>query len=127
MVRLLALFICFQMGQSSSTTISQDAVSAVQSMIQSNKVMIFSKTYCPYCSKAKKYISQCPLKTPAQVEELDNNANGDSWQAALHSITGVRTVPQVFINGQFIGGGDDTERLFKSGELQEKLRAAGAI
>eukprot|EP00455_Lapot_gusevi_P056984 TRINITY_DN9580_c0_g1_i1.p1 TRINITY_DN9580_c0_g1~~TRINITY_DN9580_c0_g1_i1.p1 ORF type:complete len:116 (+),score=16.22 TRINITY_DN9580_c0_g1_i1:63-410(+) len=115
------------MGQSSSTTISQDAVSAVQSMIQSNKVMIFSKTYCPYCSKAKKYISQCPLKTPAQVEELDNNANGDSWQAALHSITGVRTVPQVFINGQFIGGGDDTERLFKSGELQEKLRAAGAI
>lgn len=37
-------------------------------------------------------------------------------------MTGRRTVPNVFIRGHSIGGGDDTERLFYSGELAEMVR-----
>ena len=36
-------------------------------------------------------------------------------------MTGRRTVPNVFVKGQSIGGGDDTERLYNSGELQKMV------
>jgi glutaredoxin 3 len=41
--------------------------------------------------------------------------------ALTQHVTGSETVPQVFINGKFIGGGDDTEAKFKSGELTKLL------
>lgn len=40
--------------------------------------------------------------------QLDQRDDGSSIQQYLGSVTGQRTVPQVFINGKFIGGGDDT-------------------
>jgi len=36
-------------------------------------------------------------------------------------------VPRVFINGQFIGGGDETARLDQNGELRTILQRVGAI
>jgi len=36
-------------------------------------------------------------------------------------------VPRVFINGQFIGGGDDTVRLDASGQLAKKLEECDAL
>ena len=45
----------------------------------------------------------------------------------MHQLTGGRTVPRVFINGQCIGGGNETSSAHKSGQLEKKLREAGAI
>jgi monothiol glutaredoxin len=39
----------------------------------------------------------------------------------LSSISGWPTIPQVFVNGELIGGADITEELLASGELQQKL------
>jgi len=39
----------------------------------------------------------------------------------LSSISGWPTIPQVFVNGELIGGADITEELFESGELRQKL------
>jgi monothiol glutaredoxin len=39
----------------------------------------------------------------------------------LSSISGWPTIPQVFVNGELIGGADITEELYASGELQRKL------
>ena len=36
-------------------------------------------------------------------------------------MTGVRTVPQVFVGGSFVGGCDDTEGALASGDLQKKV------
>ena len=47
--------------------------------------------------------------------------DGATIQNALHQTTGRRTVPNVFVKGQSIGGGDDTERLYNSGELQKMV------
>ena len=55
---------------------------------------------------------------------LAQRNDGDALIAALNeSVTQWESVPQVFINGKFIGGGDDTEAKFKSGELQTLLQA----
>lgn len=57
--------------------------------------------------------------------ELDEVVEGEEVQEALLAITRSRTVPQVFIKGEFIGGCDDTLGAYSTGELAEKLSAAG--
>ena len=47
--------------------------------------------------------------------------DGAEIQNALYQMTGRSTVPNVFIRGKSIGGGDDTERLYLSGKLQEMV------
>lgn len=42
----------------------------VKQAVSSNKVVIYSKTYCPYCTRAKSLLQK--LNVPAMVVELDN-------------------------------------------------------
>jgi glutaredoxin len=48
-------------------------------------------------------------------------------QAALANMTGRYTVPNVFVGGQAIGGGDDTKALHESGQLHTLLASAGVV
>jgi len=96
----------------------------VDRFVGENSVLIFSKTFCPFCRKAKKALSQEGAEFT--VVELDERDDGDDVQAALLEKTGVKTVPQVFVGGTFIGGGDDTKRLQKSGELAKLIAEAQA-
>ena len=52
-----------------------------------------------------------------EVMELDKTPDGPAIQDIMLGMTGGRSVPRVFINGKFIGGGDDTAAKAKSGEL----------
>ena len=53
--------------------------------------------------------------------------NGNEYQKVLGKITDARTVPRVFIAGKCIGGGDDTERLDRNGDLEKQLKKIDAI
>jgi len=98
----------------------------VKLQVSSNKVVVFSKSYCPYCKKAKAAIKDAGL-SEFYVIELDERDDGDAIQDALLKITGARSVPRVFIGGKFVGGGDDVKRLSDQGKLQPMLQAAGAL
>ncbi|CBN79183.1 Glutaredoxin [Ectocarpus siliculosus] len=100
-------------------------VDAVNEMVGQHGVVVYSKTYCPFCTKAKKALKDVGAKY--ELIELDEVDNGSAIQDALQSITGQRSVPNVFIGGTSIGGGDDTVRLQKSGELLTKVTAVGAV
>lgn len=52
-----------------------------------------------------------------KVIELDEHNDGRRMQEALAQMTGARTVPRVFINGNCIGGGSDTKQLHQQGKL----------
>ncbi len=80
----------------------------------------------PYCVKAKNILEKYKLKD-YKVIELDEINDGDEYQKVLGKMTNARTVPRVFIAGQCIGGGDDTERLDKKGDLEKQLKKVGAI
>jgi len=99
-------------------------VDYVKGLVAKNPCIVFSKTTCPFCFKAKTALDECSLGY--DCIELDQLDNGPAIQKALELITGQRTVPNVFIGGSSIGGGDDTARLHKSGELATMLRDAGA-
>ncbi|CAF2999011.1 unnamed protein product [Rotaria socialis] len=98
----------------------------IKKLIKENKVMVFSKIHCPYCVKAKKILGKYKLKD-YKVIELDKIKDDDEYMDVLGRMTGEDTVPRVFIGGECIGGGDDTERLERKGELEKKLRKANAL
>ncbi|KAJ3232377.1 hypothetical protein HDU81_003015 [Chytriomyces hyalinus] len=78
------------------------AKEVTETAIASSKVVVFSKTYCPYCSKAKALLDS--LGAQYEAIELDKRADGSQIQAYLAEKTGQRTVPNVFISGKQIGG-----------------------
>ncbi|XP_059677557.1 glutaredoxin 2 [Gavia stellata] len=106
------------MGNSLPTSagLSNDAaVNQIQEIISDNCVVIFSKTTCSYCKMAKKLFEGMNISYTAV--ELDMNKNGSQFQDVLEQMTGGRTVPRVFVNGTFIGGATDTQRLRDEGKL----------
>lgn len=89
--------------------------------IAKNKIVIFSKSYCPYCDRTKALFKE--LKVDGTViYELDNMKNGPDIQAALLEMTGQRTVPNVFIKGKHVGGNDKVQEANKSGKLKVLLQ-----
>lgn len=81
-----------------------------------------------YCTKAKRVLNKYAADgLTYKVIELDSVSNGAAIQNALADITGQRTVPNVFVGGTSIGGGDETAAADRSGVLRTKLKAAGAI
>ncbi|ROT34522.1 glutaredoxin [Sodiomyces alkalinus F11] len=97
----------------------------VESYIKENKVVVFSKTYCPYCKSTKQTLDDLGAKYLAV--ELDKRDDGSELQAALQEISNQRTVPNTFIGQKHIGGNSDLQALLKSGELQTLLKNAGAL
>ena len=78
--------------------------------------MIFSKSYCPYCTKAKKLIQS--LNVQYDVLELDQVENGGEIQDYLYEITKQKTVPNIFVQQKHVGGCDDIHSLHRTGKLQ---------
>jgi glutaredoxin 3 len=79
-------------------------------------IIIYTKENCPYCVHAKQLLdSKHATYTEVRVD-LD-----DAKRDEMIQLSGRRTVPQIFINNQAIGGFDDLASLAKSGELDKLL------
>ncbi|KAG9450700.1 hypothetical protein H6P81_010665 [Aristolochia fimbriata] len=91
----------------------------VRKTISSHEIVMFSKSYCPYCRRAKAVFKE--MNKIPHVIELDQRDDGMDIQDALGVVVGRRTVPQVFINGKHVGGSDDTVEAYQSGELAKLL------
>ncbi|KAI4193484.1 MAG: hypothetical protein LQ350_008293 [Teloschistes chrysophthalmus] len=94
-----------------------------QSIIDENAVAVFSKSYCPFCTASKSLLSEMGAKF--YVIEMDQVDDGKDLQDALEEINGQRSVPNIYIKQEHIGGNDKLQA--KKGELEGLLRDAGAI
>ncbi|KAG0248640.1 hypothetical protein BG011_010044 [Mortierella polycephala] len=88
----------------------------VDNIIANNAVVVFSKTGCPYCTKAINLLKEHGVE--AKIVDLNSEENGAAIQAYLMELTGQRTVPNIFIGQKHIGGCDDLFRLERSGQLK---------
>ncbi|XP_014679102.1 PREDICTED: glutaredoxin-1-like [Priapulus caudatus] len=96
--------------------------------INGKKVVVFSKTFCPFCRMAKAILDKYRLsQDDYEVIEIEKRNDVAAIQDYMLELTGARTVPRVFIGGKCIGGGQETTALEDSGQLREILQAAGAI
>lgn len=65
--------------------------SYVDDLVSSHKVVVFSKTYCPYCTKAKNVLAKYKINDIIIVE-LENRDDMDEIQDYLAKKTGARSV-----------------------------------
>ena len=85
----------------------------VKKVVESNKVVVFAKTFCPFCKKAKALLES--LNVDFATIELDELGElGQAVQASLQEMTGQSTVPSVFANQEHLGGSDDLAELVES-------------
>lgn len=98
---------------------------SVEAKIAETPVVVYSKSYCPYCTKTKALLKD--LGASFEVVELDRVDDGDAQQEALEAITGQRTVPNTFIGGKTVGGNSDIQSLHKGQQLVPKLKAVAAL
>lgn len=78
------------------------------------EVKIYTATYCHFCKKAKELLNSKQIS----FEEIDvtEDATKREW---LVQTTGLKTVPQIFIDGKSIGGHDAlVQYLSKSGNIR---------
>ncbi|CAG9320742.1 unnamed protein product [Blepharisma stoltei] len=83
----------------------QGLTSRIRKQISETPAIVYSKTYCPYCHRAKALLNE--LGVNYQVVELDVISEGGNIQSSLYEITNQRTVPNIFIKGEHIGGYSD--------------------
>jgi len=75
---------------------------------------------CRYCEKAKEL-----LKTKKQnFQEIDVTASPELRQEMVAKANGRNTTPQIFINGQHVGGCDDLYDLEQAQQLDKLLATA---
>ena len=89
--------------------------------VTTNPCVVFSKSYCPYCKRAKSILAAA--NAPCKVIELDQHQEGMVIQQALAGMTGRRTVPNVFMKGEPVGGADTIMGLEASGELSAIVKS----
>jgi glutaredoxin 3 len=80
--------------------------------------VIYTKPNCPYCSRA---INILKLKQIA-FKEVDVSETAMLFEEMILRSGGRKTVPQIFIHNVYIGGCDDLESLYLSGELDKLLK-----
>lgn len=81
------------------------------------KVEIYTKLYCGYCYRAKKLLEDKGV----DFDEYDITLGGPKKAELRERKPDAFTVPQVFIDGQAIGGSDDLARLEREGKLDGLL------
>ncbi|MFH4976401.1 hypothetical protein AB6A40_003110 [Gnathostoma spinigerum] len=100
-----------------------EIIRQTDSEIQKNKIMLFSKTYCPFSRGIKEILFKRLKLRNVEVHELDRDRKKtmNVIQDYLQQKTGIRTVPQLFINGQFVGGFLETSEKNADGRLKDIL------
>jgi glutaredoxin 3 len=84
------------------------------------EVELYTTMYCPYCSRARALLQR---KGVAFVD-IDIAEHPERRGEMVRRANGRTTVPQIFINGEHIGGCDDLVALDSAGGLDPKLGIA---
>jgi cysteine synthase A len=87
-------------------------------------VVLFALEWCEFCWSLRKLFAACAI--PYRSVDLDSTDyqagdRGGKIRAVLAARTGSKTIPQLFVGGEWIGGTTETMASFKQGRLQQLL------
>lgn len=94
----------------------------IRKIIIDNKVVLFMKgtkqfPQCGFSGKAVKILIDSGCKDFLAVNVLED----DNLREGIKKFSDWPTIPQLYINGEFIGGSDIMQEIFEEGEMQELL------
>ncbi len=82
-----------------------------------SQIDIYSSMFCPFCHRAKALLTS----KGAEFNEIDVDTDPNARMEMMRRANGGRTVPQIFINDQHVGGSDDLAALERAGKLDAML------
>lgn|SRR3989338_4444882 len=96
----------------------------IQTLIKENPVMLFMKgtptfPQCGFSGQVMHLLKRAGVKDFGYFNVLED----EEMRQAIKSFSNWPTIPQLYINGEFIGGADITLELYESGELKKLLAA----
>src|SRR5262245_15466171 len=114
----------YRRGRVVSTRASQFLrVKGVQSsLLPMVRVEVYSTTMCPFCVRAKRLLEARGIA----YRDIDVGAD-DALRASVMQRSGRRTVPQIFIDGESIGGYEELAALDASGQLEDLSSEGGRV
>lgn len=83
------------------------------------EVIVYSGPACPYCVRAKELLK----RKGVSFTEYNVKEDAVRFEEMLGKSNGRKTIPQIFINGQHIGGSDDLHALDAKGDLDTLLKS----
>lgn len=103
---------------------SPEVKEKIDSLVTSNKILVFMKgtKLMPQCGFSNN-VAQILNSLGAPYEAVDVLADYDVRQG-IKEYSNWPTIPQVYINGEFIGGSDIMIELYQNGKLQEMVEVA---
>ena len=78
---------------------------------------IYTKNYCHYCEKAKNLLTELGIN----YKEYDITSKPEEIEK-LHKISGMMTVPQIFVGEKCLGGYSDIEKMHQAGTLMNEIK-----
>jgi len=105
-------------------TMSEDVKKNIQETVESNKVVLFMKgtrnfPQCGFSARAVEILKRCG----ADFKDV-NVLTDPTVRQGIKEFSSWPTVPQVYIDGKFVGGSDILMEMYQSGELQKLLAAS---
>ena len=91
----------------------------IQKEIKETPVLLYAKSTCGFCRRSRQLLKIANVSP--RVIEIDKMDEGPEIQKILTAQTGLSTVPNIFIWGEFIGGADALLKLYSNGVLRQKL------
>jgi monothiol glutaredoxin len=106
---------------------AEEANERVETVLDENEVVLFMKgsPMMPQCGYSRKALALIGTHRD-DVETVDVLENLEADRAALEPHSGRETIPQAFVDGEFVGGSDILEQLAERGELAATLNAEPA-
>ena len=101
-----------------------EAQEFIRKTVSENPVVLFMKgtaqfPRCGFSGRAVQILKACGVKNIVIVDVLQD----DVIRQAIKDYASWPTVPQLYVNGQFVGGSDIMSEMYESGELQNLLNA----
>jgi monothiol glutaredoxin len=99
----------------------------IDDIVKGHRVVLFMKgtaqfPMCGFSGRAVQLLKACQVGDLATVNVLDS----DAIRQGVKEYSNWPTIPQLYVNGEFVGGSDIMMEMYESGELQQVLSQAEA-
>jgi monothiol glutaredoxin len=113
-----------KIGNNKTMTLTPEVQQRIENLINSNKIMVFMKgtKLMPMCGFSNNVVQM--LNALGVPFETINVLDDGEIRQGIKEFSNWPTIPQVYINGEFIGGSDILIEMYQKGELQEMVEVA---
>jgi len=101
-----------------------DVHKRIDDLVKQNRVVLFMKgnaqfPMCGFSGRAVQILKACGVENPTTVNVLED----DEIRQGIKAYSNWPTIPQLYVNGEFVGGSDIMMEMYQAGELQQALAA----